>query len=640
MTCCRFHIFFFLLLLCHLAVEGQPANTAHIYTGNPESPWQPDMEKTERPLSAEEENQIRARHAEALDLMDQRKFDQAEVIYLELLQKLYTRPAYRESLIPIYGNLATISLSKNSLSKAMEYYLNAVTLVEHTPDSVFKLYKKEEHLGMLAINVGILMGRLQEHEKALLYFDRAERIFRKLGQDTLLTVALINMSGTLNDLNRREQALATLNEAIRITRKAGLKDHEAVALLNSAQFYAEQGDNHTALKYLNDAAKLRPYMDAEKRSQFMLLQGTVHLGLKDYAGAEDYLKKSIRIAQEAKVTTFEHDAQKNLTTLYAETGNYQKAWEHQHEYIRLHDSLFNAERATATQELEARYHILQRDKDIAESRLRLSAQERGIARRNIWIGGIAGGLLLMSLLFFSSRRAFRSKQRLLRAEIENSRQREALLQSQNELEKFKSMMLGEEKERSRLARELHDGIVGQLSAVKMNLDAAIKRNRGDVENKSELNTVLKQLDNATEELRRASHNLLPEILLQRGLEIAVGDFCKKMQQSYGVQIDFYLYGSLPRMDTDKELAIYRMVQGLVQNALKHAGADAIVVQFSCEEALIGITVEDNGRGFDKDQADHGGVGLRHLGTIVKALDGKMAIDSTPGKGTSVYIEMK
>ncbi|MEP6805652.1 MAG: sensor histidine kinase [Flavobacterium sp.] len=195
------------------------------------------------------------------------------------------------------------------------------------------------------------------------------------------------------------------------------------------------------------------------------------------------------------------------------------------------------------------------------------------------------------------------------------------------------MIEGEEVERKRIARDLHDGLGSMLSGLKIHLKLAEKDN---ALSPAEINTLL---DNSIKELRNISQNLMPESLLKLSLEHALRDLCMANSNAK-TTIEFQYLIQKPNLPKNYEIVIYRIIQELLNNALKYAEATQILVSCSQNKDTFFITVEDNGIGFDVSDKNNSGMGLRNIKNRVEFLKGKLEIESTPNKGTSTYIELK
>ena len=152
---------------------------------------------------------------------------------------------------------------------------------------------------------------------------------------------------------------------------------------------------------------------------------------------------------------------------------------------------------------------------------------------------------------------------------------------------------------------------------------------------------LDMIDTSIRELRRVAHNMMPEMLTQFGLDEALREYCHKINTAKILTVKYQSLGMAERVDKSIEIIIYRIVQELLNNTLKHAGATETFVQLIREGARLNIVVEDNGRGFAVDNVDNNkGAGLGNVRSRVEYLKGQLDIHSEPGKGTLVNIEFK
>jgi signal transduction histidine kinase len=258
-------------------------------------------------------------------------------------------------------------------------------------------------------------------------------------------------------------------------------------------------------------------------------------------------------------------------------------------------------------------------------------------RYTLWLVGGAAVLLLLAAWFIIWYRNSSIKQRMQQKELD------AVTQEQ-EIKTLQSMIKGEEKERTRMAREIHDGIMVQFSTIKMKLKSVPDSYR-DLRCAEYLDTeyyrqLVDQMEDATRDLRSTAHNLMPDMLLQDGLEDAVLYFCNNLKKNTNIDIEFQKHGQIPPLNKEFELAVYRIIQELLQNAMKHAQASHILVQLAMlSDDLLTLTIEDNGKGFDVDK-DIKGLGLASIRNRLKVMNGYIDIHSRQGQGTSVHIEFE
>jgi len=205
-----------------------------------------------------------------------------------------------------------------------------------------------------------------------------------------------------------------------------------------------------------------------------------------------------------------------------------------------------------------------------------------------------------------------------------------------------AILKGEEQERSRLAKDLHDGLGGMLSGVKYSLNN-MKENMvmtSDDANTFEHNIHL--LNNSINEMRRVAHNLMPEALLKFGLNEALNDYCAETSKSGILKVSYMSFGLKDKtIERSLSITVYRIVQELLYNITKHANATQAIVQLSASETQLTITVEDNGVGFQNENTlkTASGIGWKNIQSRVDYYKGNININSSPEKGTSVFIEL-
>jgi signal transduction histidine kinase len=199
------------------------------------------------------------------------------------------------------------------------------------------------------------------------------------------------------------------------------------------------------------------------------------------------------------------------------------------------------------------------------------------------------------------------------------------------------LISGEEKERKRIAQDLHDGLGALLATVKLRFNAI----QNEIPNMLESESFLKAdelLDEACVEIRGISHKMMPRILEKGGLELALRELCQDSNRPSEVEVSYVSLDIPPNIPKDKALAIYRVTQELLKNALKHANASEIIVQLQGEEERLNLTVEDDGKGFDPSTVLTG-LGLEGIQSRISFFDGSVDLDSIPGQGTSFHISL-
>lgn len=314
-------------------------------------------------------------------------------------------------------------------------------------------------------------------------------------------------------------------------------------------------------------------------------------------------------------------------------GNFKRALEYKNIFIKLNDSLARKERLDMITRLEIRNRMAEKDKQLALQKLALSEANSRLRDRNFWIAGISFFALCGAIIFGLWRKKNIDKQKLQEERIGS-------LQQKIKIERLKASIAGEERERTRIGRELHDGIGGLLSVARMNFELA-KKVKGMEENE-DFTDGLRLLEEATVELRKAAYNLMPEVLLKQGLASAVQAFCEKMMSKSDTTITLQAIGDSNRATTIYDLSIYRIIQELVHNIVKHAKARHALVQLNYhEDGSLSITIEDDGIGLPEGAFEKSySMGLRNVKERINDLGGKLDIQSSSESGTSFYLEFE
>jgi signal transduction histidine kinase len=277
--------------------------------------------------------------------------------------------------------------------------------------------------------------------------------------------------------------------------------------------------------------------------------------------------------------------------------------------------------------LRIRYETEKKDTQILLQRTEL---QRKTVFNYLLICG-AAALLLISLLSY---RTYRQKQKLQQLRIDE-------LETQQQLLAAEAVMKGEEQERTRLAKDLHDGLGGMLSGIKYSFQTMKGNLIMTPENQQAFERSMDMLDSSIKEMRRVAHNMMPEALVKFGLDTALRDFCDDINRSGALKVSYQSIGmEQVQVEQSVAISIYRIAQELLNNTMKHAGASSAIVQLSKTVAGLDITVEDDGKGFDTTilKATRG-IGWSNILSRVEYLKGRMDVQSVPGKGTSVHVEI-
>lgn len=524
----------------------------------------------------------------------------------------------------IYNSFANRFQRTGQYDSSMAYYYNAIAVIENdTPVN-------RNSLATLYTNLSGVLQIVGDYPNALLYLDKAEKITRQIKYMHLLALVLINKGNTLNSMDQLDASIRNLDEALAIARKYNFLQWKHLALSNLGATHHAEGHNKEALRFLKEAISLKGDVDPNYQNTNITLLGKVYLALGNYKEAESYLLQSISTAEQKHIARDITEGHRIISELYAATHEYHKAYEHQYRYIQLKDSIESQATKHDISNLEIKYRTAQKDKELIVKELQISRQNAQIKQKNLWIVGVSAGALLLAAiaaLLYSMYRSNWHQQRFQEEKFRN-------LEQEQEIGQLRAMMKGEEKERIRIAQDLHDGIGGMLASIKMNLQA-IQDEQPQLQQLAGINKVSGMLADTVTEVRKTAHNLMPDALTKQNLRGALLQYSENNSNSL-LQIALQ-YDVKEAMPKNAELFIYRIIQELVQNIVKHAGANYAVIQLMLHESSLSIIVEDNGGGFDTGRATTG-AGLQNIRKKVETLQGYLACSSVIGKGTTIHIE--
>ncbi len=243
-------------------------------------------------------------------------------------------------------------------------------------------------------------------------------------------------------------------------------------------------------------------------------------------------------------------------------------------------------------------------------------------------------------IFFFRLLNYKHKQLIALNEKEFREQLIKELKTDHQLLASRAVLMGEEKERGRISRDLHDGMGGMLSAVKLGLSNIRDNNSLTNELNEKLDLAINQLNASISELRSVAQNLMPEALTDFGLKEALNDFCTSLGDHKDVEISFLFYGEPARFDQSVENALFRIAQEAINNALKHSKATKIIVQLIQDESWVNLTIQDNGEGFDIEEVGNKqSGGLKNMRARAEIFDGRIQINSKNGEGTEVIVDL-
>jgi len=508
----------------------------------------------------------------------------------------------------------------NDSKKSVDYILKAI--------AIFEKLEKYTELVTGYYNLGNSYKGMDDFEKQKECGEKALSFAQKSGDERDLFISNFMIAYAYTMMNQFKEAGAYMMEAKKYYNENF--QYDAVLSFHLISGLINMNLNQLDSAYYNFTKSLNI---AEKwKSTYSIIQSKMQLGRvltlqKKFMEAEKVLK-----AAEIEIAKTKENSQQiilldYLSRLYEESGNFEKALNYYKTYKQLNDSLISIDNKNYISDLETKYEVHKKEKQILIQTVQLD-------KRRIIITVLIISLFGMLLTVFIYFRYYKQKQVIQQQRINQ-------LETEKSLTATESVLKGEEQERTRLAKDLHDGLGGMLSGIKYSLNHMKGNLIMTHENALAFERSIDMLDSSIKEMRRVAHNMMPEALVNFGLDVALGDFCSDVNQSGAIKITYQSYGMEQKtIDQTKSITIYRVVQELINNALKHSGAKETLVQLTLSDGKLSVTVEDDGKGFDISELDKvKGIGWSNIKNRVAFLNGNIDINSKSGSGTSILIEI-
>jgi len=511
-----------------------------------------------------------------------------------------------------YGNIGNIYNMQSKYHEAIEYYQKALP--------IFEKNQRKERQALAYFNIGELYRSMDNYEQAEINFLKMDSLSNIVGDSLFIVWAKYGLSSLYVNTKEYEKALQNAEIAYNYSFSHPEEgEMKATILCILAEIFLEGfDDDKKAEDYAVQASNLYEELGLSDQNSAFLSLSKIHLKRGEWRKAEQTALAALEVHIDEPYNIVQ--IYKVLAKSYAYLGDAQKVGEYIEKLIELQSTWSNKNYQTAMREMETKYETGKKEFEIKA----LKSEKQLI----MWLSIAAGSILLLGLvvLFFLWR--FRvQKHRLAEHQVKQLQQEKQLIATQAVLD-------GEVQERSRLARDLHDGLGSMLSVLRLNLAKVKSAAKLEKENLFRFEKALFLLDDSIEEMRRVAHHLMPDALSRFGLKTALSDFLNTVPA-----VEFNYFGFDTRIDRKMELVIYLIIHELVNNSLKHANASHILVQLVQEKERIAIAVEDNGCGFDF-KTTTSGTGINNIRTRVASFGGVIDMRSTVGKGTEVNVEMR
>ncbi len=544
-------------------------------------------------------------------------FSEALQYYSTAIKKAEAIDSY-EQIADINNNIAVVNRNMGNYKNAFIHFTNAISFYEQTGDITGKAnalnnkglmyidldnyelargYLEEaledlkityDTIGIAVVknNLSLIYIRDEDFETAFEYLDHSLELARTTKNQYLMTISLQVKGNIYTARNEIDKAIEAYKKSLSIAKEVNQPYQANQSLLNIALAHFSAGDTDKAL------ATALEVMEAAKDLNNIILINTAHHG---------------------------------LYSIYKAIGQYEKSLNHYIQYNKTKENLLNQ---TIIHQIYD-YEIANLNQLNQLKQLEIESKELSISKKNnLLIFTIVAFLLTMAVLYFF---------------YQNNRNRQKMKLQQTIAylteKKAHAAVEAEIQERKRIGQELHDCLGQMLSVTGLHISILQqKKNISEQRREALLCAAMRSVDEAFTEVRNISHNLAPSLLSERGLEGALKQLSDQINQSNRLHMTFETFGLNGNISSLVENTLFRAIQEVLNNTIKHSGARTLSIQLTQGATDISLMAEDDGKGFDLQAVKNKkGSGLHHMKSRVENLNGSLHIDSAPERGTIVSI---
>lgn len=537
--------------------------------------------------------------------------------YYEKSKPFAKKAKYPRGEALTYINTGNAHHFMGNYNKAVSSYLSGIKILENIQDSLA--------LSQSYQNISALYGTLKNMNLKIFYLKKAVAYSNPKNQKQVAGL-YCDLGLTFLQQKNPTEALVYFKKTDAIANELQDKTVQFIAKRNLGEYYNYKKQYDKAIYFYEMAFQIGAPSAIEKNDLLFILSA-VYFKMKDYSKSESYAQESVKSSKALKTRELLYKSYRKLAEIHHATNHRDIAYDYLVESVNLKDSLMDENYLKQISVVQTQYETEKKNKAIAEQQIQLNKKEVELfkqERQTIFSLIIT---FFLALLSFGLWMYFRQRQGIKNKEILTLKQRQEIAQ-------LEALIDGEEKERRRIAQELHDGINGDLSAIKYRISSLEEYGFG-ADEKADLQKIIEMIDYSCSQVRSISHNLMPASIIDFGLVETVSEYCSKINNTNGLTIDFQSFGNQTNLPKKAETVIYRIIQELINNIVKHAQATSALVQFNFHKNEMFITVEDNGIGFDAKTTQNG-LGLKNINSRIDYLNAQLEINSS-SKGTYFHI---
>ena len=563
----------------------------------------------------------RSYNYKAIVLFEQGRYLEAKAFNL-LAIPLFDSIGYEAGVAACLVNLGNIELYLGNYEHGVGFYIRGIEAYEEAKDSA--------HLVTTFNNISTLFLNNQQADKGILYAQKSNTLSKLIGDSISLADSYINLANGYLMNGDLAKHIIYSTQAFQIAQKTHDLYNQILASNNIANHYIQKNNIDSANYFAQKTLELaRSYKNPYNICEALSTLGKVAYNKGDLDIARNYLHEAEDISIQYKLSNLRLAISYQLYVLENSSGYFRKAANYLATYTTLKDSINTIETKKYVHLLEQKFENEKKERTIENQQLAIVNQEKIIGRNNLlFIAAVLILLLLGTTIAFMFRSA-RQKSNIHGEHVKRMKAEQIILSTHSVVE-------GQEQERKRISRELHDGVNGGLAAIRLMATNYRKKNDQAI-GFEDIETMVEELST---EVREISHNLMPGTLAKGSLKESLEELVFRLNHSDQVDFELQVIGNIDKGGENTKFYTYRIIQELLKNVLHHARASSCILQLSEQNGSLNICVEDNGIGMSPKsiaKSKSGGIGMKNIESRISYLNGSMETESSAGKGTTFYI---
>lgn len=541
---------------------------------------------------------------------------QALQFYKKSLQ--LAKPAKKTKLIAsVSNNIGLLEWKAGNYKDALATFFSALQYAESVGSDKIQ--------GNISSNIGLVYQEINRSQEALLWQKKALTFRIKDKNEYNLASNYNNLANAYSLIKKHDSVVHFQEKAISLQKKIGDSYGLGISYLNAGVEYKNIQDYSKALWYYEKSKAIREEIKDSLGLSFTYLNiAESHKLLGSLRKAITFGEKALTVSKNIKSNDRIAECSKSLADSYRLSGNLSKAMELQQQYTAYQDTIFNDEMIDKVAFLNIKYETEKKEKELSMAKLKVSKEVLASKQKNIWLIILAGFVVVVLLVFRNL--AIKSRLRQKQLALEND-----LLQEQN--------ISKEHQQRLQISRDLHDSVGSHLTLMSSTLDSLRNSDKDPVKSKEKISSLATFVDLSISELRNTLWILNADEVFLEDLHLKILNFINNASEAKE-EINFnYQFDIQDNIKIDSKVAanIFRILQEIVNNSLKHSCAGEIDIQINQNLNGLKLIISDNGKGFDFDTEKDSSFGLSNIRKRTDELSGTLNLQTSPGKGTKYTI---